>query len=382
MHHSTKCSPADIRSRADWELARLLPWKSAGRTLTAETITRALWLMATLRASLSAIASRFGFPVGLTSLRAGIASQLPDPAALGNAFARRFRALIPHVPKKGFTIALDTHWAPFYGRRGTVGSVNGRRKASTRRFFVYATAVVVEKGRRYTLGLVSVGSNRPLDALVPLLDRIAAAGIPVRLLLLDKGFYATPVFATMRARGLPYLVAVPHRRANLKGIWTRAGETTTEVGMSTRHRKGQPTQTVRVQLVRVRFPAPSKVADQVYAYHGLRPRGDLGEFCRRGYKARFGIESSYRQLNQARAKTTSKDRAWRLLLIGLSLLFRQLWVFLEQAVVGARGCVWRPETALERLRQQLANAFAETLDEFDQLDLKPKAKLFLNAKNK
>jgi hypothetical protein len=51
---------------------------------------------------------------------------------------------------------------------------------------------------------------------------------------------------------------------------------------------------------------------------------------RRLYRRRFGIETSYRQKNQAQARTTSRNAIYRLLLEGISYLLRQVWVMLTE----------------------------------------------------
>ena len=53
------------------------------------------------------------------------------------------------------------------------------------------------------------------------------------------------------------------------------------------------------------------------------------------YRLRFGIESSYRQLGQARPRTSSRDGVVRLLWVALGLLVRNAWVWAARA--GARG---------------------------------------------
>lgn len=368
-HH---CTIADIRRRADLELAQLLPWRTA-HGLSAEAVVRILWLLATLKASLHALARRFRFPVGDTSLRAAIARQLPGPEDLAAAFARRLHALLPRVPKKGFVVAIDTHWVGYYGDKAkTRGVVGGQYKNGTRRFFVYATAVIVERGRRYTLAFAAPTSNRPLDALGPLLDQIAESGVRVRMLLLDKAFYAAEVFGRLEDRRLPFVVAVPHRRAALRDLWAGGGSRATRT-LTTGHRTGRDRVSVRVRLTRVHVRNRDGSADDhVYAYRGLRPRGDLGAACQRVYRSRFGIESSYRQLNQAKARTTSRNRSWRVLLVGLALLFRQVWVLVSGAVRRPKGSVWSAVAALERLRNQLAAALVAGLEEQATFNLKPK----------
>ena len=61
--------------------------------------------------------------------------------------------------------------------------------------------------------------------------------------------------------------------------------------------------------------------------------GRLPEVALR-YDRRFGIESSYRQLGECLAVTTSRDVVYRLLVVGLSLLIRAWWVRSEGVTVG------------------------------------------------
>ena len=53
---------------------------------------------------------------------------------------------------------------------------------------------------------------------------------------------------------------------------------------------------------------------------------------KRNYRLRFGIETSYRQMNQGKGKTTSTDPVWRLMLVGVALLLRQLWVSYQRGL--------------------------------------------------
>jgi hypothetical protein len=48
------------------------------------------------------------------------------------------------------------------------------------------------------------------------------------------------------------------------------------------------------------------------------------------YRRRFGIESSYRQMNRVRARTSSTDPALRLLYVGVAFLILNLWVVLKR----------------------------------------------------
>ena len=59
-------------------------------------------------------------------------------------------------------------------------------------------------------------------------------------------------------------------------------------------------------------------------------RSQRARFYRELNQRRFGIETSYRQLNQGKARTTTTDVRQRLLWLGVALLLRQVWVWLQQ----------------------------------------------------
>ena len=73
---------------------------------------------------------------------------------------------------------------------------------------------------------------------------------------------------------------------------------------------------------------------------------------RQTYRTRFGIEASYRQMNQAKVHTCTRNPDVRLLFVGVALALRNLWVWLHHRVLATPrrgGRVLR----LERLRFML-----------------------------
>jgi Transposase DDE domain len=363
-------SPADLQSRLNEELLALLPWKNSSRRLSVEVLLHVLWLMVSLEASLQAVVGRFAFGRRGNTVRSGIRRQLPDADELAERFVTRLVRMIPRRPRKGFRIAIDTHWVPYYGSAATAGILRGRAKSSTSKFFVYATAVVVERGQRFTLGLTPVASNRPEEALAPLLDQLKKHHLAIRSLVLDKGFFSARVFTLLNRRHINYIVAVPHHRREIKRFWRGRQHNHATYLMQSRARPRTPA--VAVPLCRVRVRRRSKWRWEVYAY-GLRrcTAAKCGQQCRQLYRRRFGIEASYRQLNQAKAPTTSRDRVWRLLLIGLALWFRQLWVLLDAATQCQHARTWNPDTALQRLQGLIASVIAALYPLPIALDINP-----------
>jgi len=69
----------------------------------------------------------------------------------------------------------------------------------------------------------------------------------------------------------------------------------------------------------------------LYATWGVRDRS-LG-WIKKTYRGRFGIESSYRQLNQARIRSSTRNPVLRLLFVGVALVLRNVWVWLHAEVI-------------------------------------------------
>ena len=57
------------------------------------------------------------------------------------------------------------------------------------------------------------------------------------------------------------------------------------------------------------------------------------DWVRETYRQRFSIETTYRQLHQARIRTSTRDPAQRLLDVGIALILRNVWVWLHQMVL-------------------------------------------------
>jgi putative transposase len=70
---------------------------------------------------------------------------------------------------------------------------------------------------------------------------------------------------------------------------------------------------------------------------------------RETYRTRFAIETTYRQMNQCRIRTCTRDPLLRLLFVGLALILRNVWVWLHLMCLTVTSRR-RVEVYLERLR--------------------------------
>jgi hypothetical protein len=281
-----------------------------------------------------------------------------------NALRRRVQAALRgHRPKalrcRPQVVALDLTLLPYYGADAKTNPlvVRSKAKKGTSSFFGYGTAYVVRKGRRYTLALTAVTRSMTMaDLARELLRQVRAAGIEVHFLVLDREFYSVAVIRYLQAARTPFLMPVVcHGRSadhplgpsgsNVFKQCKRSGwseytlsdatrrEATVLICIKCRNRRGERGKHGREAWI--------------YAYWGIRPQ--RFDWVKETYRRRFGIETSYRQMNQCRIRTTTTRFEVRFLYVAVALLLRNLWVWLHHAVLSQprRGGA---ELHLERLR--------------------------------
>jgi hypothetical protein len=374
-------TPAVVRAAAVGHLRAAFGWQPT-RAVSVDQMLRFLLLMATGLSSVFDVVRRL-FPFSHDSARRAVYANCPSvgvvAAGLNRALHSVFR-LSRLDRRRRWHIAIDTHLVPYYGRR-TPAVVGGPRKAGTKYFHGYATAALVRHGHRYTVALEPLGRNaKPHEVVGRLLDRVAEFGLKVRGVVADSWFDSGDTVLLLQGRRLDY--AIPLRRkgtgANARNrLFDRPADTvhtaawTTEVGR----------RAVRTAVYLWRRPRrrgrPGRAMAIAFggrwagAAHRAGGRA-AGRAARDAYRARFGIETSYRQKNAARATTTSPNAAYRLLLEGLAHLIRQLWVLLTEQIgraTGHRRPGWVSDLPLAALVRWLDDALRADLTESREIPL-------------
>lgn len=243
------------------------------------------------------------------------------------------RMLIENVPRKvrrgKWDLAIDLHDQPCYGKSAELCEAvcRGEAHAGTTRFFRIATSYVVAAGIRLTLAVRFV---RPTDGLASVVERLLDRTRPhmgtVRCLFMDKGFASVDVYNRLDRLGISAIIACPTRGKSggtgtrtLTGRW--CNRTTTHTFVNPEH----GAKTVRMAVVYVYHPERKEGRRQQWLlYVQLHNKWSPKRVCAE-YRHRFGIESSYRALNQVRAHTTSRIPAFRFLILGLALVLQNLW---------------------------------------------------------
>lgn len=339
-----------VQAHAAYLLQTHLGLHDYRRRTPVEVLLAVLFTACATLGSLAAACRRLtGAPCDET-VRQALFALLPAYAQLQRRLNHALQADLPQaLRRRRQPLAIDVHLIPYHGRYQDRPQevYRGRPREGTSHFHAYATAYVIRKGRRYSVALTGVRAGDAWEDVVRRLLREAAqAGVRPRLLLLDRGFFSVTVVRYLQAARVPFLIQMPCRGRKPEH---RKGPGGTQrlcyqrrSGWFT-HRWSDPqgrTATVSV-CVRVtpkgrararRRPGRrgwKKAPGRPYAFWGWRPSSYAA--VSETYRKRFAIETTYRQLQQGRIRTSSRSPLLRLLFVGLALVLRNVWVWVHYA---------------------------------------------------
>lgn len=276
-----------------------------------------------------------GAPSG-NRLREVLAQALPDRATLQRALNRILRAQTPRFVKQGkrsYYIAIDLTLIPYHG--GCYAEekeiVRGQAKSGTTHFHGYATVSIVHDQQRYVLALRFVEKGESMETIVTwLLHRLKSMGISIRCAFLDKGFCSVPVLKVLQRRKLRFVLPIPvrGRSGGVRTLFHAASRKTIYTFKSPQHGELEVAAVVVKKYSKGRY---KRKGARWFAYAvGRLPKSIAAHQVFEMYRQRFGIEASYRQMNQVRARTASRNPVLRLLLVGLAFVIFNLYIALRQ----------------------------------------------------
>jgi hypothetical protein len=348
--HST-VTPGNVQAHAQFVLQNHLHLKDHGPKCTAGVLWTVLLYAAARIASLAAACAALRDAPSDTAAHDALLAGLPAFAELQRRLNRALQGDLPKcLRRRRQPMAIDLTLIPYHGEPlHQISEIyRSHAKSGTTHFHAYATAYVIRRGLRFTVGLTAVYQGEALAGVIQrLLAQVAKAGVRPRYLLLDRGFCSVEVIRYLQTSRRAFLMPVPRRGrkadhpkgpsgTQIFANWTKSGwgrytmtnarrqQATFAVCVKCRNRRGERGHHGREALV--------------YAYGGgLQP----SSFCwvQETYRSRFAIETSYRQLHQARIRTCTRDPLLRLLYMGIALVLRNVWVWLhwEQLAIQRRG---------------------------------------------
>jgi hypothetical protein len=266
---------------------------------------------------------------GLPKTLAVLEQRLND--ALTGLLPRRLR-------RPSWQVAIDWHLSPYYGQpyQSRNELYYGKPRQGTKHFHAYASACIVQYGHRYTLALTWVRRHESMVVVLRrLLTRIREMGLKIKRLLLDRAFFNVPVVEFLQQEELPFLMPVmirgrrPKKRRSATGLHWIKRQPAGWYQHTMKNRKRQVTVSVCVGYRRHRNRKDRKQVRQKLLFAAWRVHGSPTEI-REQYRKRFGIETSYRQMRQARIYTCTRNPRLRLAFVALALILRNVWVWIHQ----------------------------------------------------
>ena len=331
------------RAAAD-HLQAHLKFKDYKRKTSAPVLWSLLLAAAARITSLSDACGRLRDAPSDEAARKALLATLPDYATLQRQLNAALAGHLPGALRKRLQrLAIDLTLIPYHGKPfGDPAEVyRSQARDGTSHFHAYATAYVIRKGQRYTVALTGVRKGEPLKEVVQrLLRQAASVGVRPRLLLLDRGFYSVAVVRYLQAARHPFLMPVvchgrsPKQPGGPTGSYVfRAWKTSgwsTHTLTDARRRTATVSICVKCRNYRGQWKRRGRQA-LIYAYWGYQPSSPDSVLAT--YRLRFGIESSYRQMHEARIRTTTRRPAVRPLYVGIALVLRNLWVWLHYTLL-------------------------------------------------
>lgn len=348
MPSQRKCtlSSEEVHACAQQWLAPLR-LKQRGTTCVPSVVMRVLFLAAARIASIGAVCRDLSAGPSDQAVYDALAAMLPED--IGRVQRRLNACLTDQLPKhltrRQRVVAVDLTLIPYHGEplADARELFHGPPRSGTTKFHAYATAYVCEQGFRYTLAVRRVTAGTSMkDIVQDLVCQVRRLGLKIKVLLLDRGFYSMAVMRYLRRTKCPFVMppVLRGRKPKLgtppRGMralrtkrpgWYRStlsgASGTLDVNVCVAAKRYRHRKSGRLRLKKLMYVA--------WGYHASPIE------IRELYRKRFAIETSYRQMNQARIRTSTRNPLERLVYFAIALILRNVWVWMHFTLFATRS---------------------------------------------
>lgn len=252
---------------------------------------------------------------------------------------KRTNTILQQIAKKILSgkwleFAVDIVYLPYHGQhmKDKNEVVRSKAKHGTTHFHAYATLYVIVLGKRFTLAVRYMKKNTSKVEILEFFRKtIQDLDLHIKTLYIDRGFCSVEVINYLKRRHIRAIIAVPQKgkKNGVKSLL--GGRNSRTVRYTMISGQGKTAKSTKFDLAIVCKYAKNKYGRKgtvYFTYALINVKIDPRE-CYQKYRKRFGIESSYRMMNTARARTSSRSPELRLLYVGTSLILQNAWVYLN-----------------------------------------------------
>jgi putative transposase len=262
------------------------------------------------------------------------------------------------VHRKHNTFAIDFVNIPYYGKeKNKDDTIKTKPRQGTSRFYAYASIYLILKNKRYTLAVKYIRKGETLkDTVNFLINETKTIGFKIKGLYLDKEFFTVKVINYLTNRKTPFIIPCVKRgpSGGIRKLFKGKKSYSTDYTMHSKENKANFKVNIVVKYSKGKYKRNGLKYFAYAVYNMDQPiKNTFKE-----YRKRFGIESSYRLMNQARTHTSTKKPVLRLLYIGLSFLLVNIWIYIQWTYLsiprqGSRQPVtWTFQTMLRQINRK------------------------------
>jgi len=215
-------------------------------------------------------------------------------------------------------LAIDFHDIPYYGKDKPIFVVRGKGKAGTNKFYRIISMDIVEKGRRFTLGIIPMNTLKSKKKVVESLAKELKGIVRIECILMDRGFQSIEVYKSMWKMKKNWITPVK-KSAKIMRIMDECVKNDI---WKTIYRLQCNKNYIDVRLLIY----PTKDGDLVGFFTNMNVDPD---WVARTYPDRWGIETGYRVKKEFRAKTCSRSFVVRFFFILISVILYNFWISLN-----------------------------------------------------
>jgi putative transposase len=242
------------------------------------------------------------------------------------------RQIRPFVPKEPVDVAIDFTDRPYYGSPLDPKHrqfVRTKEERGTHRALRFASLSILLPRFRLIASLRFHPNNGgSLPAVQKALHDFRQVGGNLRAVFLDRGFYNYAVLSWLKSEGIPAVVPVRLGSSQRKK-WERGRRSYSNTHvLKDPRRTGLPLELTIHVVVRYQMGRRWNRHGCQYLIYAVIGEFTLKEVAGR-YRGRFGIESSYRIMGQALARTSSRSPSLRLLQVGVAVMLQNEWTSLK-----------------------------------------------------
>lgn len=240
--------------------------------------------------------------------------------------------------KSPILVAIDKHLIPRYDVNNMLHLIYSKAKAGTSKFETYASIQAVGGTINAILDCVPLTrDDEDVDFVRRFVQKLRRYGLTARLILMDREFYSVDVISAVCESGNRFLMPAV-KNSGIKRIIAEyhEGKTDAVSAYTMKNSAGREASfTLIIRKSRHWDDAESRIADRYVVFATNLSVADAVkeiETLPDDYKLRWGIETGYRQIEQVRPKTYSRNNLFRNLMFYVSLYIHNMWAVVRSGV--------------------------------------------------